>query len=168
MRNIQFESVSQPSGNLYNRHTGSLIFRGETFEKNSRENGTREFTIIFEEFEIRERLSPIRSLGNFAREEARVKSDSTDSKMNGGPVCFRSKGERETRFPACSKHWLSGCKCRGLARAFLARGLETVRSGLIEKLLPLKRRAVPLLSNRTRRSADTRELETFHGAMTLS
>lgn len=56
----------------------------------------------------------------------------------------------------------------GLARAFLARGLETVRHDLIEKLLPLKRRAVPLLSNRTRRSVDTRELETFHGAMTLS
>lgn len=93
MRNIQFESVSQPSGNLYNRHTGSLIFRGETFEKNSRENGTREFIIIFEEFEIRERLSPIRSLGNFAREEARVKSDSTDSKMNGGLLSIRERGK---------------------------------------------------------------------------
>lgn len=93
MRNIQFESVSQPSGNLYNRHTGSLIFRGETFEKNSRENGTREFIIIFEEFEIRERLSPIRSLGNFAREEARVKSDSTDSKMNGGLLPIRERGK---------------------------------------------------------------------------
>lgn len=46
--------------------------------------------------------------------------------------------------------------------------LKRLRPGLIEKLLPLKRRAVPLLSNRTRRSADTRELETFHGAMTLS
>lgn len=91
MRNIQFESVSQPSGNLYNRHTGSLIFRGETFEKNSRENGTREFIIIFEEFEIRERLSPIRSLGNFAREEARVKSDSTDSKMNGGLLLIEGR-----------------------------------------------------------------------------
>lgn len=93
MRNIQFESVSQPSGNLYNRHTGSLIFRGETFEKNSRENGTREFIIIFEEFEIRERLSPIRSLGNFAREEARVKSNSTDSKMNEGLLPIRERGK---------------------------------------------------------------------------
>ena len=155
MRNVQF--VSQPSGNLYNRHTGSLIFREA---KRLRKILSRIYHHIRG---IRDsRASKIRSLGNF---EARVKSDLI--RTEEARFDFQSGGE-ETRFPACSKHQLSGCKCGGLARAFLARGLETVRSGLIEKLLPLKRRAVPLLSNRTRRSTDTRELETFHGAMTLS
>lgn len=98
MRNVQFQSVSQPSGNLYNRHTGSLIFReAKRLRKildTEREN--------LSSYSRNSCLSRIRSLGNLAREEARVKSDLINRFENRTEVSNREGGE--TRFPACSKH----------------------------------------------------------------